>query len=562
MINLHVFSPFQQRDVRYQFRVVRKQKRYSFLAAAMLCACHFWFLLATTKVASLAFLSYCLDTIFAQTSATAAPTQPGDRTISQEKVLFVNPSIGDDNQGGGNESHPLKTITQALKIATSDTVIKLAEGTYSAGTGELFPLILKPGVTIQGNASSKGRNIIITGGGDYLSRSFGSKNVAIVAATKARLIGVTVTNSNPRGYGLWIESTHMTVSNNTFTGSTQDGVMVTGNGAPIISNNIFYRNGANGITITGTSRPQIKENLFQETGFAINIAEKAEPTLTGNQIQNNRSGIVIQAASRPILRNNLIEGNKEDGLVAIAQAQPDLGNFSQAGGNEFRHNGRYDINATAAKQKIVAYGNSIAGKIAGEIDTKGTAVSIALQRPSHFLANDGSEQTPADKEIIFSATSSRSAKQPTPPTTATLAPLTTQETQTNNTIEFVAPQTPLPVLEPVPPGETAFLPATPRTAIPFSSRTNQPKAPTRTKNSSRSHATRLPRETRYRVIAAVNAPKDRELVKSVAPDAFAISWRGKTAMQAGIFSSRSRAQEMLKMLSKIGLKATIEPIEN
>lgn len=72
----------------------------------------------------------------------------------------------------------------------------------------------------------------------------------------------------------------------------------------------------------------------------------------------------------------------------------------------------------------------------------------------------------------------------------------------------------------------------------------------------------MPRETRYRVIAAVNAPKDRELVKSVAPDAFAISWRGKTAMQAGIFSSRSRAQEMLKMLSKIGLKATIEPIEN
>jgi parallel beta-helix repeat protein len=356
--------------------------------------------------ASIASLGTGLDSAVAQMSTTPDQKPLGERTISQVNVLFVNPSVGDDTQGKGGEQTPLKTIAHALRLATANTVIMLSPGTYSAETGEVFPLILKAGVSIQGDASTKGKGISIQGGGDYLSRSFGSQNVTIVGANQAGLSGVTVTNSNPRGYGLWIESSNPIVTENTFIGSTQDGISITGNAAPTIRQNYFYRNGANGMTIGGNSQAQVRENIFEQTGFGINIAQNAAPVVVGNQILHNRSGIVVQANARPILRSNLIQGSKEDGVVAIAQAMPDLGTPAEPGGNQFQNNGRYDINASAAKQLITAAGNTLANnRITGKLDILAPAALIArnpLPVPAP-LPNRSSPEIPVSGEIVFSA---------------------------------------------------------------------------------------------------------------------------------------------------------------
>ena len=53
----------------------------------------------------------------------------------------------------------------------------------------------------RGCSAAKVGGIVIQGGGDYLSRSFGGQNVAIVAANQSGLTGLTVTNPNPSG--LW-----------------------------------------------------------------------------------------------------------------------------------------------------------------------------------------------------------------------------------------------------------------------------------------------------------------------------------------------------------------------
>ncbi|ARV63149.1 hypothetical protein BZZ01_21605 [Nostocales cyanobacterium HT-58-2] len=321
----------------------------------------------------MAMLGASLDAAMAQMPITTDGAQTGVRTMSQVNVLFVNPSVGDDRVGHGGEGAPFKTITQALQVAAPNTVIMLSSGTYSAETGENFPLMLKPNVSLQGDARSKGRGIVIQGGGAYLSRTFGGQNVTVVGATQARLTGVTITNPNPRGYGLWIEHSHPIVVENTFTGNTQDGIAVTGNSEPIIRNNFFYQNKANGITISGSSRPEVRENVFQQTGFGINITQNAQPIVVGNSVQYNRSGIVVQANARPILRNNVIQGSKEDGLVVISQAMPNLGIASAPGGNEFRNNARYDINASAAKQIFPAFGNNLTNnRINGRVDVIGT----------------------------------------------------------------------------------------------------------------------------------------------------------------------------------------------
>ncbi|MHC5858373.1 DUF1565 domain-containing protein [Nostoc sp.] len=398
MILPYVFDKYRRVDV-----LIAKLR---FLKSARLLFLSFSVLLFTVSLgaASLAFLSCALAELAGGIAIPSTPDSAplGEKTPSQTNVLFVNPSIGDDKAGNGSESTPVKTITQALRLANANTVIMLSTGTYSAETGEEFPLILKSGVSIQGNPSNQGKDIIIQGGGDYLSRSFAGQNVTIVGANQVLLTGVTVTNSNPRGYGLWIESSNPVVAENTFTGSTQDGISVSGNATPTISKNYFDRNGANGITIAGNSSPQVKENVFHQTGFGINIAQNSAPVVIGNQIQNNRSGIVVQANARPILRNNSIQDNKEDGLVAIAQAMPDLGSASEPGGNTFQNNGRYDINASAAKQVISAAGNNlVSDRITGKVDINGTT-ALATQN-SQPAANNVLQEIPATNEITFSA---------------------------------------------------------------------------------------------------------------------------------------------------------------
>lgn len=575
----------------------------------------------TTSFSKFSMLSFAVGVSLASVtllggslSSVVAQMPLGETTMSQVQVLFVNPSVGDDTGGNGSDRTPVKTITQALRLATPNTVIRLSPGIYSAETGEVFPLMLKAGVSIQGDAANKGRGITIQGGGEYLSRSFGGQNVAIVGANQSGLTGVTVTNPNPRGYGLWIESSNPVITENTFTGNTQDGISIAGNSATTIDKNYFYRNGANGITIGGTSQPQVRDNIFEETGFGINITQNAAPLLINNQIQNNRSGILAQANSRPILRNNLIQNNKEDGLVAIAQAMPDLGS-----GNEFRNNARYDINASAAKQMILAGGNTLdSNRIAGKVDINAQTAPVANNQPAP-APNSVISQIPANGEITFSAsTASNTTNKPTVNTqllplqpagvpltapsynqqpltsqvsgfpipssliaretqvapTATIQPDTPQLNYVHidpKTIEFVAPQQPSnlaglgvqpqsqlsPIPETAPQINSAILP------VPNGNIPQLPVPQTYTTTYSGSYG--QPSRTKqmgvlYRVVVETLTDREQEIVRFLAPGAFSTVWQGRRVMQAGVFSNRYNAEEMLKILNGNGLRTIIEPL--
>ncbi len=561
-------------------------------------------------------VTICLTLGFAEAVAQLPPTPSTTKTdvrsISQVNVLFVNPRAGNDS-GDGSNTAPLQTITKALEIAKSNTVIRLAKGDYSESSGEKFPLFLKSGVTITGEENSGGRGIVITGGGEFLSRAFGSKNVAVVGANQAVLSGVTVTNNNPRGYGLWIESTNPTITGNTFTGSTQDGVAITGNSAAKVSQNYFYRNGANGITITGNSKAEVQNNVFQHTGFGINIAANAEPILLGNQIKFNRSGIIVQADARPILRNNIIENNKEDGLVVLSQAQPNLGDSNEGGGNQFRNNTRHDINAKAAKQQIVAVGNIIRrDRVDGDVVVRTGSVPIARSSnlPSRIPPRP-QDQNSFKREVTFSAPRSPAPNLPPQPLIfnspqrranplprANVANDRSELPQINsvqidkNTIEFRAPSpnpnSPVPLPNQQLPSQQKGNPnqglpllraASPDILsvpnpknIPLGSNygTQQLIPPPNTNNNRNRNnietpstvaIREVPKSSRYRVFVEVRNPRDRDLVKYLAPGAFIRQWRGRSAMQAGVFSARGKAKALVKIFKNNGLRATVESIK-
>ena len=259
-------------------------------------------------------------------------------------MLHVNPIRGNDATADGSDRAPFKTITRALEAASPNTVIQLAPGTYSTSTGETFPIALKPRITLQGNPETRGQQVVIRGGGAFFSPSSAQQNITILGgANQASLVGVTITNPNPNGYGLQIESSSPTIANNTFTNNNRGGIVVVGSSTSTIRNNFFYQNGETGIRVQGSAQPTVQENIVEQNGVGVFVDSTAAPRLLDNRMTQNKTGVVVQGEAKPYLRGNSVEGNEEFGLLAIALAQPDLGSSSDANANFFRNNRKQDV---------------------------------------------------------------------------------------------------------------------------------------------------------------------------------------------------------------------------
>jgi parallel beta-helix repeat protein len=306
-------------------------------------------------------------------------------------VLYVNSASGTDAPTAGTTAAaPLKTISAALQRAQAGTVIQLSPGTYSADTGEVFPLVLKPGVSLSGNDGNKGQGILISGGGAFVSPSFARQNITILTASDSIVRGITITNPLSRGTGVWIESNNATILNNTFTRSLREGIFVTGSANPKIQGNLFTKNDGNGISVARSASGVIQGNVMQDTGFGIAVGGTATTVIAENQITQNQDGLYINDSAKPILRQNSIVGNKRDGVVVVTNAQPNLGTSDNPGNNTIRNNGQFDLNNATASNTIVAVGNDIdSKKISGKVEfvasTQGTFSDVAGNWAQEFI---------------------------------------------------------------------------------------------------------------------------------------------------------------------------------
>ncbi len=245
-------------------------------------------------------------------------------------VLHVDAIAGNDQSGDGRQLTPLRTITRALAIAQPNTVILLSGGTYSAETGEVFPLQMKPGVTVQGPGSVGGNGAVISGHGIYGSPTEGLQYVTLLGADNAGLASVTVSNPHPSGVGLWVETGSPIVLENTFLRNGAIGIYLTGAGTPVIRNNYFSENGEAGLVIAGTSTAEVRGNVFENTGVGISIAPTAAPHILENQITRNQDGLIVHANARPVLQGNQVVRNRRNSIVeygtwtnlAILASQP------------------------------------------------------------------------------------------------------------------------------------------------------------------------------------------------------------------------------------------------
>lgn len=473
--------------------------------------------------------------------------QPGEALGAT--ALFVHPSQGSDRAAGG-EAAPLKTITQALAIATPGTTIYLAPGRYSPKSGEQFPLQIPDGVRLEGNSAGYGDGVVIHGGGAFVSSTGRQQNATAIASGSAVINGLTL--SNDSGHGLWIEQGAPTVSNCLFWGSRQSGIAIRGSSSPTIRHNRFYQNQGEGLSVLGTATPLVQLNRIEETGYGLTVGEQAHPRLLQNHISGNRAGVVVQGQARPILRDNHIVQNQHDGVVTIAQAQPDLGTQGQPGRNQFRGNGQYAINAQASAQIITAAGNEFltglpTERTAGRVDFNGAVADAPLSRRSLASAAPSSSTPPAVTPPAV-----------TPPATPPPAPAPRATQPSAGERPAVARRVPVQ--------QNAALPNPPQSR------------PQRSANLLPVPAARVPighvggratiaasggisyLQPRYRVVVVADSAQAQNQVRAIAPGAFITRVNGRAVMQAGAYQRSENAGQMQRQLASRGLRAEVQQI--
>jgi parallel beta-helix repeat protein len=320
-----------------------------------------------------------------------------------QSTTMIYVSSSPNLNGDGSLNNPYSSITAALATKpVAGTIIQLNQGVYSAETGESFPIKLPAGVTLRGEPTVRGINTFIKGSGKFVSPSFTSQNITILANDDVRVEGITLTNPTDRGTAIWLEKgKRVAISNNTFVNSEREGVFLAGSADAIISENVFKKNGANGLSAVGSSTGEIRNNVFEDTGFGLAIGQKSRVTINSNNIFNNTDGIVISNSAAPILRNNIIANNQRNGVVIVKDGNehptPDLGTLGDLGKNIFRNNFGKDLNNNSGVTQT-AIGNELdlkkvggkiafAGEVASEIPRSLAPSSTAIPNPVITIPN-------------------------------------------------------------------------------------------------------------------------------------------------------------------------------
>ncbi len=529
-------------------------------------------------------------------------------------TLYVD-AVKGNSAGPGNAQAPFKTITAALQAAVPGTVIQVQPGKYDEASGEVFPLTVRSGVTLQGDVNNRGKDTLILGGGKFLSPTVAGQVVGIVAQKGTTIQGLTISNPQKRGYGIWVEGTDPTIHRNILTGSGNDGIMLTGSATGKITENFFYKNPSDGITMLRTASPLIQGNVFEDTGFAINIDEKSSPVIKDNVVFNNADGIVILGKSTPTLRGNHFEGNRRSGIAIVGAAQPNLGTAAERGANYFHKNLKSDINnATRPQIPIAAVGNEHTAKPKFLGSIQGDKAPLIAAKSSPILPSASVVVPTAAPVAPTTATAAPTApgQKPLPPKPPSQLPLAKPPTPpTAATPGLPAPTTPPPappiVPKPLPPGNLQTpaakplppqpaappQPATP--AAPPSVRSQAPQLPTLPPPSNKplppqfgdsrpsqpQPAVQTPQQTqtvinrplaskpevvlaeqsspgtgKYRVFITDASPDLRKLRQFV-KNPFHREHEGRKVLQVGVFSSASSAQQIIKQLVSQGFKAIV-----
>ena len=264
-------------------------------------------------------------------------------------AFYIDPVFGDDFRNDATPLFPFKTITRALHFCIPGDEIILATGTYSASSGEIFPILVKPGVLILGDPASSGTTTAIVGAGNYTIQG-GTQMGQVVAAALvlgggAQISGVTVTAGGATGVGVVCDGNSPLITSSTLSGCGALGLGVYRTASPTVLSTTVASNGAGGVRTFDTSSPVFRScAITTNTGDGIRAEDTSAPnlgdataagsnTLTGNTgvgLNNDTTASTIQAVGNTWIAST--QGADASGNYAVALTP---GPVPAAGGNNF-----------------------------------------------------------------------------------------------------------------------------------------------------------------------------------------------------------------------------------
>lgn len=515
-------------------------------------------------------------------SPQAIASEPERSGAADYQTIYVSSEIGHDS-AEGSERQPLQTVTRALEIAPPNTVIVLAPGRYTQASGEVFPLRLKPGVTIQGMPGSRDRSAIIEGGGNFESPTRSRQNAAILAADSAGIAQIVI--SNPNGYGVWVESVSPTILETAFVGNRQTGIYVAG-GSPRVQGSYFSGNLVGGLIVFGASNASIQSNIFEETGDAIRVMAGATPEIVGNRMTNNDAGLVVIGDARPLLRDNQITGNRRNDVIEVANREDSSSPVESVEPAVVEDNAKL-LSPVPSPDPA----SSLSNPPANNPDPSGLPVIQSFGQPIPVPVSSPPVSPPASPSVsqpllpvqpaAIAATADSEDLIPAGAPGAALAALRSGLALTPRAVTEENPDS--PVLDPansrswpgsssqpatVPPPPSANIPVNNRLAVPNDSIPMGSGSSSTIFSPPRSGAgapPALPSRAQalglyYRVFVETSDPYVQDEIRSLVPDAFRTNFEGRTMMQVGAFPTEDEANDRRRLLEDNNFDVRVEYI--
>ncbi|MGF1458001.1 MAG: S-layer homology domain-containing protein [Leptolyngbyaceae cyanobacterium] len=314
-------------------------------------------------------------------------------------VLYVDPARGQDNRNGQSSTQALKTITAALQLSRSETIIHLGPGEYSSG--ERFPLTIPSGCQLRGSASGDRPSTIIRGGGQVQHPFLGTQSVACVLQANASINTAVITNPKSQGIGVWLAGDQARLQKVWVQQCAQYGAVVVGNTLPDLQNSLFQNCNQAGLVFFSQSKGQLNRVFCRSCGIGLWLRDAAAPYISASSFDQCNTGVLISDTAYPVLRRTRIVRNRQQGLQVTHQGNVDLGLSQDIGENVFRQNGQADI-SNETGQYIISCGNDVLPQrlqgpidlIASELPDPSTIPPLLFEQPTDFpSAMEGAEST-------------------------------------------------------------------------------------------------------------------------------------------------------------------------
>jgi parallel beta-helix repeat protein len=301
------------------------------------------------------------------------------------------------NSGPGTSSRPFCSIGAANAKAVAGTTVQVLTGTYAESV-----TVANSGTASAPVVFTASSGVTVTGGANgFRISSKAYVTIKGFTVTKTSDAGILASGSNH----ITLDSNNVSVAGKRASGSTANGILLSGTKTSVVRNNKTHDNSDAGIAVTGGSTGNTisgNESYSNARGYTraaagIDLRNSGSNTITGNRLHDNEdSGLNIWTSSNnSTARSNNVYSNGDHGIDVHST------NGAQVTGNTVCRNTDSGIEMTGSLNTVL--NGNVSGlnginspRTSGQIRTDSTSA------PSTRADNDKLyQQSPLSSNTVF-----------------------------------------------------------------------------------------------------------------------------------------------------------------